>query len=40
MDFRSDALGAHNATLAHDGQMLANLRLAFPCRFDQIFDRM
>ena len=39
MDCRPDALGPHNAQLSHDGQVLADLRLARPCRFDQVLDR-
>ncbi len=40
MGFRPDALGPHDAQLSHDGQVLADLRLAFPCRLDQVLDRM
>jgi hypothetical protein len=39
MDLRPDALGPHDAMLAHDGQVLADLRLAFSCRLDQVLDR-
>jgi hypothetical protein len=38
-DFRPDALGPHDAQLSHDGQVLADLRLAFSCRRDQVLDR-
>jgi hypothetical protein len=34
MDFCPDALGPHDIVLAHDGQVLADLRLALPFRLD------
>ena len=39
MHFCPGALGPHDATLAHDSQVLADLRLALPCRLDQVLDR-
>jgi hypothetical protein len=38
MDFCPDALGPHDAQLSHDSQVLADLRLALPCRLDQVLD--
>src|SRR2546426_5199453 len=39
MDFCSYSLGFYNAPLAHNGQVLADLRLTLSCRFDKVFHR-
>jgi len=40
MDFVPDTLGPHDIVLAHDRQMLADLRLAFSSRLGQVLDCM